>query len=355
MELLDYLEESVARKASDIFIITNFPCSYRIDGKIVRGGGEVFTPQETERLIREIYDLTGGRSIEKFEENGDDDFSFALKGIGRFRANVYRQRGTLAAVIRVVSFGLPDPAALSIPQTVLDLSQKKNGLVLVTGPAGSGKSTTLACIIDKINHEKSGHIVTMEDPIEYIHRHNQCIVTQREIPHDSQSYVTALKAVLRQSPDVILLGELRDLETIEIAMTAAETGQLVFSTLHTTGTANTIDRIIDVFSANQQHQIRTQLSMILQAVVSQQLVPTVDGSLTPAFEIMLVTPAIRNMIRDGKVHQIDSAIFSGAKEGMCTMDASLLELYRQGRITEQTALMYSQNHETLAQKLKAAK
>ena len=223
----------------------------------------------------------------------------------------------------------------------------------MTGPAGSGKSTTLACIIDKINHEKSGHIVTMEDPIEYIHRHNQCIVTQREIPHDSQSYVTALKAVLRQSPDVILLGELRDLETIEIAMTAAETGQLVFSTLHTTGTANTIDRIIDVFSANQQHQIRTQLSMILQAVVSQQLVPTVDGSLTPAFEIMLVTPAIRNMIRDGKVHQIDSAIFSGTKDGMCTMDTSLLELYRQGRITEQTALMYSQNHESLAQKLKA--
>ena len=308
MELLDYLEESVARKASDVFIITNFPCSYRIDGRIVRGEGEVFTPQETERLIREIYDLTGGRSIKKFEENGDDDFSFAL-----------------------------------------------NGLVLVTGPAGSGKSTTLACIIDKINHEKSGHIVTMEDPIEYIHRHNQCIVTQREIPHDSQSYVTALKAVLRQSPDVILLGELRDLETIEIAMTAAETGQLVFSTLHTTGTANTIDRIIDVFSANQQHQIRTQLSMILQAVVSQQLVPTVDGSLTPAFEIMLVTPAIRNMIRDGKVHQIDSAIFSGTKDGMCTMDTSLLELYRQGRITEQTALMYSQNHESLAQKLKAAK
>ena len=332
MEVLDYLEESVARKASDVFIITNFPCSYRIDGRIVRGEGEVFTPQETERLIREIYDLTGGRSIEKFEENGDDDFSFALKGIGRFRANVYRQRGT-----------------------VLELSKKKNGLVLVTGPAGSGKSTTLACIIDKINHEKSGHIVTMEDPIEYIHRHNQCIVTQREIPHDSQSYVTALKAVLRQSPDVILLGELRDLETIEIAMTAAETGQLVFSTLHTTGTANTIDRIIDVFSANQQHQIRTQLSMILQAVVSQQLVPTVDGSLTPAFEIMLVTPAIRNMIRDGKVHQIDSAIFSGTKDGMCTMDTSLLELYRQGRITEQTALMYSQNHESLAQKLKAAK
>ena len=341
MELLDYLEESVARKASDVFIITNFPCSYRIDGRIVRGEGEVFTPQETERLIREIYDLTGGRSIKK--------------GIGRFRANVYSQRGTLAAVIRVVSFGLPDPASLSIPQTVLELSKKKNGLVLVTGPAGSGKSTTLACIIDKINHEKSGHIVTMEDPIEYIHRHNQCIVTQREIPHDSQSYVTALKAVLRQSPDVILLGELRDLGTIEIAMTAAETGQLVFSTLHTTGTANTIDRIIDVFSANQQHQIRTQLSMILQAVVSQQLVPTVDGSLTPAFEIMLVTPAIRNMIRDGKVHQIDSAIFSGTKDGMCTMDTSLLELYRQGRITEQTALMYSQNHESLAQKLKAAK
>ncbi|MEG0377143.1 MAG: PilT/PilU family type 4a pilus ATPase [Eubacterium sp.] len=354
MELMDYLEDSVRRKASDIFIITNFPCSYRIEGQIVRGEGEVFTPKDTEKLIREIYDLTTQRDMENLL-NGDDDFSFSLKGIGRFRANVYRQRGTLAAVIRVVSFELPDPSVLSIPQTVLELSKKKNGLILVTGPAGSGKSTTLACIIDKINKEKNGHIVTMEDPIEYLHRHNKCIVTQREIPHDSLTYVTALKAVLRQSPDVILLGELRGVDTMEIAMTAAETGQLIFSTLHTTGAANTIDRVIDVFPVNQQHQIRTQLSMVLQAVVSQQLVPTVDGRLTPAFEIMLVTPAIRNMIRDAKVHQIDSAIFSGAREGMCTMDSSLLELYKAGKITEQTALMYSQNHDSLAQKIKGNK
>ena len=229
----------------------------------------------------------------------------------------------------------------------------EKGLVLVTGPAGAGKSTTLACMIDRLNHERSGHIITMEDPIEYIHRHDRCIVTQREISTDSPSYVSALRSALRESPDVILLGEMRDYETIEVAMTAAETGQLLFSTLHTTGAANTVDRIIDVFPAGQQAQVRMQLSMVLQAVISQQLVPTLDGKQTPAFEIMYTNPAIKNLIREAKTHQIDSAIQAGAAQGMCTMDTSLLRLVTEKRVSKETALTHCMHYEAMEKRLSA--
>ena len=350
MHLIGYLKEAIERKASDIFIITGVPCAYRIDGHVIQGSGEVFKPEAVHRLIQEIYHQAKDRSQNKIQL-GDDDFSFSVRGIGRFRANVYQQRGTLAAVIRVFSFELPTVEQFNIPECIMDVCNLNYGLVLVSGQAGSGKSTTLACMIDCINRERTGHIVTMEDPIEFIHKHKKCIVSQREIAQDSVSYISALRAVLRQSPDVILLGELRDLATMEIAMTAAETGQLLFSTLHTTGAANTIDRIIDVFPAEQQKQIRNQLAMILQAIISQQLVPSKDGTLLPVFEIMKVTPAIRNMIREGKTHMIESAIFSGSAIGMCTMDQALLKLYKEDQITGEVALKYALHPESLKSKL----
>ena len=350
MHLIGYLKEAIERKASDIFIITGVPCAYRIDGHVIQGSGEVFKPEEVHRLIQEIYHQAKDRSQNRIQL-GDDDFSFSVRGLGRFRANVYQQRGTLAAVIRVFSFELPTVEQFNIPECIMDVCNLNYGLVLVSGQAGSGKSTTLACMIDCINRERTGHIVTMEDPIEFIHKHKKCIVSQREIAQDSVSYISALRAVLRQSPDVILLGELRDLATMEIAMTAAETGQLLFSTLHTTGAANTIDRIIDVFPAEQQKQIRNQLAMILQAIISQQLVPSKDGTLLPVFEIMKVTPAIRNMIREGKTHMIESAIFSGSAIGMCTMDQALLKLYKEDQITGEVALKYALHPESLKSKL----
>jgi len=256
--------------------------------------------------------------------------------------------------VRVVHFQLPDPQELQIPETVLSLAHLTKGLVLVTGPGGSGKSTTLACIIDRINSSRSGHIITLEDPIEYMHPHKKCIVSQRELASDTESYVAALRAALRQSPDVILLGEMRDSETISTAMTAAETGHLVLSTLHTVGAANTIDRVIDAFPPGQQAQVRIQLSMLLQAVVSQQLVPSKDGGEVPALEIMLVNSAIRNMIRESKIHQIDTVIFSSAAEGMVSMDTSLADLCQRGLITLREALLYSQNPDFLEKKLAAA-
>ncbi|MEG1779371.1 MAG: PilT/PilU family type 4a pilus ATPase, partial [Oscillospiraceae bacterium] len=308
-------------------------------------------PAQTAEFIKEIYLLADNRNMHHILDEGDDDFSFAVKGVSRFRVSAYRQRGSLAAVIRIVTFELPNPSDLGIPDTVMELSKRSKGLVLVTGAAGSGKSTTLACIIDKINRTKNDHIITLEDPLEYLHRHGTSIVSQREISTDTESYVKALRAALRQSPDVILLGEMRDYETISVAMTAAETGHLIISTLHTIGVANTIDRIIDAFPSSQQRQIAIQLSMILQAVVSQQLIPTKNGGIVPAFEIMLMNNAIRNMIRESKVHQIDSVIYSSANDGMITMDASILNLYQQGIISKDNALLYSTNPDIMQKKL----
>ncbi|MBP1577233.1 MAG: PilT/PilU family type 4a pilus ATPase, partial [Oscillospiraceae bacterium] len=237
------------------------------------------------------------------------------------------------------------------PDIILNLAERTKGMVLVTGPAGSGKSTTLACMIDHINQTRNAHVITLEDPIEYLHSHKKCIVSQREVHLDTDSYVSALRASLRQAPDVILLGEMRDHETISVAMTAAETGHLLLSTLHTVGAANSIDRIVDSFPPSQQQQIRVQLAQILQAVISQQLIPTEDGGVVPAFEIMVVNTAIRNMIRESKVHQIETVLYSSANDGMMTMDGSLLKLYQEGRISKKNALLYSLNPDVLARRL----
>ncbi len=345
------LEKAVNEGASDIFVVAGLPITWRVNGRIHHMDGEKLMPSQTEKYVQEIYSLAGGRDMERLTGQGDDDFSFALPGLSRFRVNAYKQRGSLSVVVRVITFDLPDPEDIDIPARIIDFGNLPKGLVLVTGPAGSGKSTTLACVVNNINNTQEKHIITLEDPIEYLHRHNRSIVSQREINLDTDNYVTALRASLRQSPDVILLGEMRDYETIEVAMTAAETGHLVISTLHTIGAANTIDRIIDVFPANQQRQIAVQLSMVLQAVVSQQLVPGVDGKLVPAFEIMTVNPAIRNMIRENKVPQIDGILYSSSKPELISMDSSLLRLYREKRITSEMALAYATNPDMLSKKL----
>ena len=346
----EFLAEAANRRVSDIFIIAGRPLAEKIDGHLLDRGDRLM-PDQTENLLRTIYGLAENRDISRLMETGDDDFSFSIPGVFRFRVNAYKQRGSLAAVIRVIAFRLPDPAELSIPEDVMNISEYTRGMVLVTGSAGSGKSTTMACLIDRINHTREGHIITLEDPLEYLHRHDRCIVSQREICTDTESYLTSLRATLRQSPDVILLGEMRDHETIQTAMTAAETGHLVLSSLHTLGAANTIERIMDVFEPSQQHQIALQLSMVLQAVISQQLIPDVDGRNIPVFEIMRLTPAIRNMIRDNKVHQIEGVISTSGQEQMRSMDQSLLELYKKGRITRDTALKYALNADMLKRRL----
>lgn len=262
-QLNELLASAVQQDASDIFLIPGMPVSFKIHGQIQSIDDRKIFPEEMNLYISSIYALTDGRSMKRVQETGDDDFSFSVKGLSRFRASVMRQRGSLAAVIRLVRFDLPSPEELHIPESIIGLSQLSKGLVLVTGPAGSGKSTTLACIIDRINQTKNAHVITLEDPIEFLHRHQKSVVTQREIGLDTDSYVDGLRAALRQAPDVILLGEMRDYETIRIAMTAAETGHLVISTLHTTGAANTIDRIIDIFPANAQQQIRVDRKSVV--------------------------------------------------------------------------------------------
>ena len=355
MRLDEFLKEMIEAKASDVFIVAGLPIAYRVGGRQQRIDGPALMPQDTEAMVRAIYEVAG-RSVERFLvlDNHDEDFSFALPGIGRFRANVFRQRGSLSAVIRVIPFGLPDPKDFNIPEAVLRTAGLQKGLVLVTGPAGSGKSTTLACIIDRINRERSGHIITMEDPIEYIHSHRGCIVTQREVPTDIATYGEALRSAMREAPDVILLGEMRDADTIGTAVTAAEMAQLIFSTLHTTGASGTVDRIIDAFPPSQQRQIRLQLSMVLQAIVSQQLVPAKDGGLVPAFEVMLANTAIRNLIREEKTHQMDSVIAAGGDAGMQTMDQSLFDLVQRGIVDREVALMHGIHQEALEKRLEAA-
>ena len=354
MDLTGFLKEMVDERASDVFFIAGLPVTYRAAGRQVRLGDEPLMPADTEAAVRAILSAAGRRT-DWIEEQGnhDLDFSFALPGVGRFRANVFRQRGSVSAVVRVIPFGLPDPDEFGIPEEVLRTAELQKGLVLVTGPAGAGKSTTLACIVDRMNHGRSGHVVTMEDPIEFVHRHGTCIVTQREVPTDVATYDEALRSAMREAPDVILLGEMRDAGTISTAVTAAETAQLVFSTLHTTGAAGTVDRIVDAFPASQQRQIRLQLAMVLQAIVSQQLVPTVDGGVTPAWEIMVSTPAIRNLIREEKTHQVDSAIAAGGEQGMRTMDQSLFTLVESGRVARDVALQYAVHQEALERRLTA--
>jgi twitching motility protein PilT len=356
------MEKAVARNCADVFIVAGNSVTMRVNGVIEKlEMADITTeddtdrkpflmPNDTEELIKQFYAMAGNRSMEKLMKTGDDDFSFAIPGISRFRMNAYRQRGSLAAVIRVIAFEIPKPEDIHIPKQILDLGDLQKGLVVVTGPAGSGKSTTLACIIDQINSTKTANIITLGDPIEFLHKHKMGVISQREIENDTMSYVNGLRATLRQSPDVILLGEMRDYETISVAMNAAETGHLLFSTLHTVGAASTINRIIDVFPSDQQRQVSVMLSMILQAVVSQQLLPTVDGGMIPAFEIMVNTPAVSNLIRSGKAYQIDSVIAS-EKELMLSMDACIWGYYKEGIITKEVALQHAINQEMLERRL----
>lgn len=351
--LMDYLTRATQAGASDLFIVPGAPVSIKLDGQLHPIGEEKIMPSRGEELIGEIYALAN-REMLDFLRTGDDDFSFSVAGLARFRVNTYKQRGSCAAVIRVVAFDIPDWTKLNIPRQVMDLADLTGGMVLVTGTAGSGKSTTLACLVDRINRERSCHIITLEDPVEYLHRNQKSIVSQREIAVDTADCLSALRACLRQAPDVIQLGEMRDLETIRTAMTAAETGHLLLGTLHTKGAVNTIDRIIDAFPADQQDQIRIQLSAVLCTVVSQQLLPDVHGGMVPAFEVMHVTGAIRSMIRDRKNHQIAAAIASGGGDGMISMDQSILDLCKRGEISRETALAYADNPEQMGRRLGGA-
>ncbi len=341
MNIQEIIQSAITAKASDIFIVAGCPIEIKVNNRLTQLTSEKTMPLMTENLINEIYVLAHRNTKETLMLQGDDDFSFSLPALARFRVNVYRQRGSLAAVLRIVKFDIPKAEDLHIPSDILKFALMRKGLVIISGPAGSGKSSTVATLIDTINQTRQAHIVTIEDPIEFLYTHNRSVVSQREIGTDCTSTTTALKAALRQAPDVLFIGEMRDLDTIALAITAAETGHLVFSTLHTLGAANTVDRIIDVFPPAQQQQIRVQLSMVLQAVISQQLVTDVDGKLLPVFEVMNSTPAVKNLIREGKTHQLMNAITSSVNEGMVSMDAMLIHLVKKNQITLQEALDHS--------------
>jgi twitching motility protein PilT len=345
----DLLKEAQQRKASDLHITVGVSPKCRVNGELGDLPYPVLTPSDTEELIMPIVKPN---MKEILLTNGEVDFSYSIAGHGRYRVNVFRQRGSYAAAIRIINIDIPSPEVLGLPSSVLSLTKKKRGMVLVTGPTGSGKSTTLASMIDIINTNHNLHVITLEDPIEYLHRHKKSIVNQREIGLDSISFSNALRVILREDPDVILVGEMRDLETIEIAITAAETGHLVFSTLHTIGAVNTVDRIIDVFPPHQQQQIRIQLASVMEGVISQQLIPTIDqAGRVAAFEVMLSTPAIRNLIREGKNHQIASFIQTNRKLGMQTMDDAIFDLYNSGRIGKEQAISFAQDMTTMERKV----
>lgn len=344
-----WLKCAAQKSASDIFIGAGRHLSFKIDGLIVPQSDDVIDSDEAEALVSGLFELAD-RSMTKYEETSDDDFPVSIPEVARFRVSAYRQRGTMAAVIRVVLFNIPDYRELGIHEGVMKIASEKQGLILVTGSAGNGKTTTLACVTDVINKNRNCHIITLEDPIEYLHKDDRSLISQREISTDTVSYIAALRACMRQSPDIILLGEMRDHETISTAMTAAETGHLVISTLHTVGAGNTIDRIIDVFPPGQQQQIRVQLSMLLRTVISQVLLPSSNGGLIPAFEIMHTNNAIRNLIRESKTHQIDNVIGTASAEGMISMDAYILDLCLNGKITVETAIEHAVNPEQMARR-----
>ena len=347
--MADLLQILVDRGGSDLHITTGTYPSIRVAGKLTPlTQFEQLTPQDTQRLA---YSVLSEAQKQKFEEENELDLSFGIQSLARFRCNVYRQRGAVGAAIRVIPYKIRSFDELGLPKIAEELAQRPKGLVLVTGPTGSGKSTTLAAMIDKINNERAEHIITIEDPIEFVHPHKQCIVNQREVFSDTQSFKNALKTILRQDPDVVLVGEMRDLETIAAAITIAETGHLTFATLHTNSCAQTINRIIDVFPEGQQSQVRAQLSLVIEGVLSQTLMPRVGGGRAMALEIMVATPAIRNLIREEKIHQIYSSIQSGSKFGMQTMNQSLAELVKRRQVTREEAVNRSTLPEELAQLL----
>ena len=341
MNLVELVNLGIEKKASDIHITVGLPPTFRINGTLVSIGETPLTPEDTMELTKESMNE---KQFSDLDEIGEIDFSYSSPGLGRFRVNAYKQRGSYGMALRVIPLTIPTMESLGLPKVISDIARLPRGLVLVTGPTGSGKSTTLASMIDQINRERSCHILTLEDPLEYLHKHKKSMVNQREIGSDSASFASALRGALREDPDVILVGEMRDLETIGIAITAAETGHLVLSTLHTNGAAKTIDRVIDVFPPHQQQQIRVQLASVIQAIISQQLLPKADGKgRVGAYEIMIATPAIRNLIREDKIHQIDTSIQTGAKLQMQTMDSSLIDLYTRGLILKDVALTQAIN------------
>jgi twitching motility protein PilT len=330
------LARMVEAKASDVHLTPGFPPAMRDRGKIIpMEGFPVLSTQQTREVV---FSILNDDQRKRFENNLQLDFAYAIPGVARFRVNCFFQRGSVSAAFRLVPQEIPSLDSLNVPQVLRDFANKPRGFVLVTGPTGSGKSTTLAAIIDLINSERQDHILTIEDPIEFLHQHKKSIVNQREVGADAVDFALGLRAALREDPDVILVGEMRDLETMSTALTAAETGHLVFATLHTQSTAQTVDRIIDVFPPEQQAQVRTQLSIALQGIVTQQLLPTADGmGRIVACEILVPTPAIRNLIREGKTHQIYAAVQTSGAVGMQTMDADLVRLVRAGKITRSLA------------------
>ena len=340
----DLLREACERGASDLHLTVGLPPVVRVDGSLTRFSFQPLSPTDTQRLI---YDILTNDQVQMFEKTRELDFSYGVRAIGRFRVNVYRQRGSVGAALRSIPDQIPTFEQLNLPPILRDLSRKHSGLVLVTGPTGSGKSTTIACMIDTINSERPVHIMTMEDPIEYLHRHKRGMVNQRELNTDTNSFGNALRAVLREDPDVVLIGEMRDLETISAALTLAETGHLVFGTLHTRNAPQTIDRVVDVFPPHQQDQIRVQLSNTLEAVVAQQLLPRMGSGRVAAIEVLIATSAIRNLIREGKTHQIYSALETGAQFGMQTMDRVLADMLRNGVINKEEALARAIDGENL--------
>ena len=345
VNLRDLLQKMIEKKASDLHITAGVPPKLRVDGEIPSTDGAVLTPEDTLQIT---YSVLNEEQQKRFEADHELDFSFGVKGLSRFRANVFLQRGVTSLAIRQIPYDILELSTLGLPSIVKELSNKQKGLILVTGPTGSGKSTTLASIIDKINREKSYHIVTIEDPIEYVHQHKRCIVNQREVNSDTESFTVALKHVLRQDPDVILVGEMRDLETIGAALTIAETGHLTLATLHTNSTYESINRIVDSFPAAQQGQIRAQLAFVLEGVITQQLIPKARGKgRAMVCEVMVCTPAIRAMIRDDKIHQVYGVMQAGQKYGMQTMNQGLFNACIKNDITQEEALRRSADPEEL--------
>lgn len=345
----EILSKAKEAGASDVHITVGIPPKMRVNGKLITMDGVKLLPSDTMEIAIHVMNE---KQKQHFEEYGEVDMSFAIPGEGRYRVNIYKQRGSIAMAFRLVGTSIPTPQELGVPQSVIDLYQKKRGLVLVTGPTGSGKSTTLASLIDTINNNREAHVITLEDPIEYLHQHKQSIVNQREIGLDSTNYAHALRAALREDPDVIFVGEMRDFETISTAITAAETGHLVFSTLHTIGAASTVDRVIDVFPPHQQQQIRVQLANVLEAVISQQLIPNAEGTgRIAAFEVLHDNPAVRNLIREGKTHQLTSVMQTNRKMGMMTMDDALVQLYRDYKISQEMALQFAQDQDSIRNRL----